>query len=159
MYIDEQGSEPTLLIVDDDIIQKTILKKPLSRLNIHTIFAFSGPECIDILKRKNNIKLILLDIMMPEINGFQTLSAIRTFNTDVPIISMSASATENDIEKLLGHGFAESILKPISANKIKEVFDLYNNERSVFDETTEQENSDSALLLKHLTLCANKMAW
>ena len=80
--------------------------------------ARTGQEAIDILRKNPEIDLILMDIQMPVMNGFEATRQIREFNKDVVIIAQTASGLREDKERLIGVGCNEYISKPIKKNKL-----------------------------------------
>ncbi|MGB5529893.1 MAG: response regulator, partial [Ignavibacteriaceae bacterium] len=116
-----------VLIVDDDPDTLFTLNEMVQITGCKTHLAKSGLECLKILESVIP-DLILLDIMMPEMDGFQTLKNIRN-NIDlsaVPIYAVTAKAMVGDKEIILKHGFNDYIPKPVSsniiANKIAQLF-------------------------------------
>jgi len=116
-----------VLIVDDDPDTLFTLNEMVQATGCNTYLAKSGFECLKILEQ---IKpdLIMLDIMMPEMDGFQTLKNIRT-NTDlegIPIYAVTAKAMVGDKEIILKHGFNDYIPKPVHSaiisGKIAQLF-------------------------------------
>jgi two-component system chemotaxis sensor kinase CheA len=89
--------------------------------------AKSGIECLKLLEQVHP-DLILLDIMMPEMDGFQTLNNIRANNqlAGIPIYAVTAKAMIGDKEIILKHGFNDYIAKPVNStiisNKIEQLF-------------------------------------
>jgi CheY-like chemotaxis protein len=108
-----------VLIVDDDPDTLFTLNELVMATGCKTYLAKSGLECLKILE---NIKpdLIMLDIMMPEMDGFQTLKNIRsnTHLSAIPIYAVTAKAMVGDKEIILKHGFNDYIPKPVSSSII-----------------------------------------
>ena len=116
-----------VLIVDDDPDTLFTLNEMVQATGCKTHLAKSGMECLKILE---NVRpdLIMLDIMMPEMDGFQTLKNIRS-NTDlagIPIYAVTAKAMVGDKEIILKHGFNDYIPKPVNStiisSKIAQLF-------------------------------------
>ncbi len=108
-----------ILIVDDDPDTLFTLNEMVQATGCKTYLAKSGIECLKILETITP-DLILLDIMMPEMDGFQTLKNIRS-NTDlsgIPIYAVTAKAMMGDKEVILKHGFNDYIPKPVNSNII-----------------------------------------
>ncbi len=94
--------EKTILIVDDDHRNIFALQNALEKQHANIITAQNGIECLDILKNNTNIDLILMDIMMPNMDGYETMEHIR-MNLglhEIPIIALTAKAMPNDKEKM-----------------------------------------------------------
>lgn len=102
----------TILITDDDFNSFCLLKEYLSNYNIKTLYASSGSEAIE-LCIKNDISLILMDIIMKGMNGFETALHINSFKKDIPVIFQTAFAkeyTKDELMNNIGNGYLE---KPI----------------------------------------------
>lgn len=116
-----------ILIVDDDPDTLFTLNEMVQATGCKTRLAKSGMECLKILENTRP-DLIMLDIMMPEMDGFQTLKNIRS-NTDlggIPIYAVTAKAMVGDKEIILKHGFNDYIPKPVNStiisSKIAQLF-------------------------------------
>ena len=117
----------TILIVDDDADTLFTIDEMVQGCNCHTLLAKNGVECLEVLDR-NIPDLILLDIMMPEMDGFQTIQRIRADARwkNIPVFAVTARAMSDDKEVILRHGFDDYIPKPVKTSiitsKIKELF-------------------------------------
>jgi CheY-like chemotaxis protein len=85
-----------VLVVDDDVRNLFALTTAFERFNINTITAESGKEAMSILSENNEIDIVLMDIMMPEMDGYETTQKIRREhkNTALPIISSDCKSDE-----------------------------------------------------------------
>jgi two-component system chemotaxis sensor kinase CheA len=116
-----------VLIVDDDPDTLFTIDEMVKDCNCKTILAKNGIECLDKLKQSTP-DLILLDIMMPEMDGFETIKNIRESAEwkDIPVFAVTARAMANDKEIILKHGFTDYIPKPVKSTiitfKIKQLF-------------------------------------
>jgi CheY-like chemotaxis protein len=104
-----------VLIVDDDERNRFALSSYLDSYEMHITVAKNGREAIDILKNGDKIDVILLDIMMPILDGFETLKILRSDDSfkKIPVIAVTAKAMKGDKEKCLEAGAWEYIPKPI----------------------------------------------
>lgn len=102
-----------ILIVDDESRMRKLVKDFLSKKNFEVLEAEDGEKAVDIFFEEKDIALILLDVMMPKMDGWQVCREIRQYSK-VPIIMLTAKAEEND--ELLGFklGVDEYISKPFS---------------------------------------------
>ena len=113
-----------VLIVDDDSSTLFTLSEIVQSANCNPILAHSGKECLELLETKTP-DLILLDIIMPEMDGFKTIKQIKRNNkwSDIPVIAVTAKAMKEDNDIILKHGFSDYIPKPVNpafvAHKIK----------------------------------------
>ena len=105
--------EIKILVVDDEERMRKLVKDFLSIKGYKVIEAADGEEAIEIFMSDKDIKLVLLDVMMPKLDGFDTLKGIREYS-EVPVIMLTARAEERD--ELMGFklGVDEYITKPFS---------------------------------------------
>lgn len=103
----------TVLIVDDEARMRRLVKDFLTKAGYHVIEAEDGDQALDLFYTNKNISLIILDVMMPKMDGWQVCREIRDFSK-VPIIMLTARGDEKD--ELLGFelGVDEYITKPFS---------------------------------------------
>jgi len=109
-----------ILIVEDDILNYYLLEEALEKTNVQISHARSGREAIDYC-RNIEFDLILLDIQLPVVNGYDAAIGIRKTNPYVPIIAQTANAMSEDKSKCLAVGCNEYMSKPID---MKELFNL-----------------------------------
>jgi CheY-like chemotaxis protein len=109
-----------VLVVDDDVRNLFALTTAFERYNINTITAESGQEAIDILSENNSIDMVLMDIMMPEMDGYETTQKIRREhkNSNLPIIAVTAKAMKGDREKCIEAGASDYITKPVKIDQL-----------------------------------------
>jgi CheY-like chemotaxis protein len=109
-----------VLVVDDDVRNLFALTTAFERYNIRTITAESGQEAMSILDEDHDIDIVLMDIMMPEMDGYETTQKIRREhkNTGLPIIAVTAKAMKGDREKCLEAGASDYITKPVKIDQL-----------------------------------------
>lgn len=112
--------EKTILIVDDDDRNIFVLSQALEIKGIKTLIAKNGVECISMLKTEKSIDMILMDIMMPEMDGYETMKYIRNeLKLDkLPIISLTAKAMKKDRERAFDSGATDYIIKPFELDEL-----------------------------------------
>jgi CheY-like chemotaxis protein len=110
----------TVLIVDDDMRNLFALTTALERFNLNIITAESGQEAIDTLERQPNIDIVLMDIMMPEMDGYETMKRIRKEekNKDMTIIAVTAKAMKGDRQKCIESGASDYMTKPVNVDQL-----------------------------------------
>jgi HAMP domain-containing protein/signal transduction histidine kinase/CheY-like chemotaxis protein len=110
----------TVLVVDDDVRNLFALTTAFERYNINTITAESGQEAINILGENSGIDMVLMDIMMPEMDGYETTQKIRREhkNNNLPIIAVTAKAMKGDREKCIEAGASDYITKPVKIDQL-----------------------------------------
>ncbi len=109
-----------VLVIDDDIRNVFALTSTLEQRGMKVVFAENGREGIDRLLQHPNTDLILLDIMMPEMDGYETARAIRAMPRfeHLPIISLTAKAMKGDREKAIAAGASDYITKPVEVDQL-----------------------------------------
>ncbi len=110
-----------ILVVDDDVRNLFALTTVFERLNINTITAESGKEAIDIINNDSpNVDMVLMDIMMPEMDGYETIQKIRREhkNSTLPIIAVTAKAMKGDRQKCIEAGASDYITKPLKIDQL-----------------------------------------
>lgn len=120
--------DKTILVVEDVDSSFEFLKVVLEKSGINTIWAKNGKESIKICKENPNIDLVLMDINMPVMNGYEATKEIKRTNPDIPIIAQTAYAVSGDKEKALNAGCNDYISKPINRKILKEkLLMIFNN--------------------------------
>jgi CheY-like chemotaxis protein len=109
-----------VLVIDDDIRNVFALTSTLEQRGMKVVFAENGREGIDRLLQHPNTDLVLLDIMMPEMDGYETAHAIRSMSRfeHLPIISLTAKAMKGDREKSIAAGASDYITKPVDVDQL-----------------------------------------
>jgi HAMP domain-containing protein/signal transduction histidine kinase/CheY-like chemotaxis protein len=109
-----------ILVVDDDVRNLFALTTVFERHNINTITAESGKEAIAILNENPKIDMVLMDIMMPEMDGYETTQKIRREhkNNLLPIIAVTAKAMKGDRQKCIEAGASDYITKPLKIDQL-----------------------------------------
>ena len=106
-------SDSTILVVDDEKRMRKLVKDFLVKQNFHVLEAADGEEAIDIFLENKGIELVILDVMMPRMDGWDTCREIRQYS-QVPIIMLTARGEEHDELKGFELGVDEYIAKPFS---------------------------------------------
>lgn len=102
-----------ILVVEDDLSSRELLKKVLLKFKAECVCVRNGKEALDILGAKT-FDLILLDIKMPVLNGYEAIKLIKEMNINTPVIAQTAYAFSEDRKQLLETGFDGYIAKPIN---------------------------------------------
>lgn len=104
-----------VLIVDDDIRNIFALSSVLERQGMNVISAENGKQGIEVLLSNPSVNIVLMDIMMPEMDGFEAIRIIRSMErfNDLPVFALTAKAMKGDREKCLECGANEYVVKPI----------------------------------------------
>ncbi|MGA5559986.1 ATP-binding protein, partial [Streptomyces platensis] len=109
-----------ILIVDDDIRNVFALTHVLGRVGISVKYAENGREGLEVLDRTPDVSLVLMDIMMPEMDGYEMIKAIRHAPrfADLPVIALTAKAMPGDREKAIESGANDYIPKPVDVDRL-----------------------------------------
>lgn len=122
-----QGEEELILVAEDDNINFALIKKILNSANYNVIRACDGVEAIKIAQENEDIDLILMDIKMPNLNGYEAYIKIREFNSQIPIIAQTSYSFPEEIERIKQIGFSDFISKPLNKEKLLELVGKYFN--------------------------------
>ncbi|CAI8752416.1 Histidine kinase [Priestia megaterium] len=116
-----------VLIVDDDQRNIFALKTALAKQGMTIMTAHNGIECLEMMKNSEPFDLILMDIMMPQMDGYEAMQKIRgeLKLVDLPIIALTAKAMKNDREKCLEAGASDYISKPLDLNQLFSVMRVW----------------------------------
>ncbi|HYC43831.1 MAG TPA: response regulator, partial [Noviherbaspirillum sp.] len=109
-----------VLIVDDDLRNIFALSSVLERQQMKVLFAENGKDGIEVLEKDPTIEIVLMDIMMPEMDGYDTMRAIRAIPRfkSLPIITLTAKAMKGDRDKCLAAGASDYITKPVDVAQL-----------------------------------------
>ncbi|MET0985277.1 MAG: response regulator, partial [Steroidobacteraceae bacterium] len=119
-----QSDEPLqgrkVLVVDDDIRNIFALNSLLERHHMNVISATNGQDAIDIIDKTPELSLVLMDVMMPEMDGYETMRRIRSNAKfrQLPIIALTAKAMKGDREKCLEAGASDYVAKPVNTDQL-----------------------------------------
>ena len=109
-----------VLIIDDDVRNVFALTSVLEGRGMEVRFAENGREGIEALTRDPEVDVVLMDIMMPEMDGYETMRAIRKLDSfrSLPIIALTAKAMRGDREKCIEAGASDYIAKPVDTEQL-----------------------------------------
>jgi HAMP domain-containing protein/CheY-like chemotaxis protein/signal transduction histidine kinase len=109
-----------VLIVDDDLRNIFALSSVLERQQMKVLFAENGKDGIEVLEKDPTIEIVLMDIMMPEMDGYDTMRVIRSIPKfkSLPIITLTAKAMKGDRDKCLAAGASDYITKPVDVAQL-----------------------------------------
>ncbi|HEX6746100.1 MAG TPA: HAMP domain-containing protein [Longimicrobium sp.] len=117
---DSAFSGKKVLIVDDDVRNIFSLTSVLEGQGMEVVFAENGKDAVDVLRANPDIDIVLMDVMMPEMDGYETTRAIREMPefAELPIISLTAKAMKGDREKSISSGASDYITKPVDTDQL-----------------------------------------
>ncbi|MER6531925.1 HAMP domain-containing protein [Streptomyces sp. NPDC001508] len=122
-----------VLIVDDDIRNVFALTSVLEQHGLSVLYAENGREGIEVLEQHDDVAVVLMDIMMPEMDGYATTTAIRRMPqfAGLPIIALTAKAMKGDREKAIESGASDYVTKPVDPDHLLTVMRQWMHEEAV----------------------------
>ncbi|MGW0625248.1 HAMP domain-containing protein [Streptomyces sp. NPDC002758] len=119
-----------VLIVDDDIRNVFALTSVLEQHGLSVLYAENGREGIEVLEQHDDVAVVLMDIMMPEMDGYATTTAIRRMPqfAGLPIIALTAKAMKGDREKAIESGASDYVTKPVDPDHLLSVMEQWMRE-------------------------------
>ncbi|MFF3754510.1 ATP-binding protein [Streptomyces sp. NPDC002018] len=120
-----------VLIVDDDIRNVFALTSVLEQHGLSVLYAENGREGIEVLEQHDDVTVVLMDIMMPEMDGYATTTAIRRMPqfAGLPIIALTAKAMKGDREKAIDSGASDYVTKPVDPDHLLTVMEQWMRDR------------------------------
>jgi CheY-like chemotaxis protein len=117
---DEDLVGRTVLLVDDDSRNIFALSSVLERRGMKVLTATTGREAIELVEKTPSLAIVLMDIMMPEMDGYQTIEMIRKDPAyrRLPIVALTAKAMKGDREKCLEAGASDYLAKPVNTEQL-----------------------------------------
>lgn len=144
-----------ILIVEDNKINQQVLQLSLERYKVHVTVASNGKEAIRVLEKDSTYNLILMDLRMPEMDGYQATDYIRRqLMLDIPIVILTASALRNERQKSIELGANEYVTKPFTPQDLRNCLHRYLSglnilkEQSVTKEITQEQLYDLSMLFQ-----------
>jgi CheY-like chemotaxis protein len=109
-----------VLIVDDDVRNVFALTSVLEANGMEVLFAENGNEGLECLRANEDVDLVLMDIMMPELDGYQAMQALRALPEfeRLPVIALTAKAMKGDRERSIASGASDYITKPVDTDQL-----------------------------------------
>ena len=111
----------TILVAEDERSNFILIKKILEGVGLNIIWAKDGEEAVQLCKTNNEIDLVLMDINMPKLNGFEATMQIKVFKSKLPIIIQSSYAKEFENDELMRINFDGFISKPFNRDELLEI--------------------------------------
>lgn len=119
----EKLNNKLALIVEDDPINNELLIFLLKRAGMQSLSAFNGHDALNLFEAHPEIDLVLMDIKMPGMNGYEITKKMKQIRPEVPIVAQTAYALEGDREKSIEAGCDDYIKKPIKKEELYRIMD------------------------------------
>jgi HAMP domain-containing protein/signal transduction histidine kinase/CheY-like chemotaxis protein len=119
-----------VLVVDDDVRNIFAITSVLESHQMEVVYAENGRAGIDALRDNPDIDVVLMDVMMPEMDGYETMKAIRRdpAHKSIPIIAITAKALKDDRDKCINAGASDYLPKPVDAAKLVQLISLWTKD-------------------------------
>lgn len=132
-HFQKTEQEPVFLIVEDDYANRLLLKTMLKNISNNILLAENGLEAVNICKQNQQVSMVLMDLKMPVMDGFEATREIKAFRPQLPIIALTAYAMSGDEQKARDAGCDEYLTKPVSKIKLFSLIEktITKNEHSV----------------------------
>lgn len=118
----------TILVAEDEELNFMMVREMLKRLNVNVLRAVNGQEAVEMAK-EHAIDLVLMDLKMPVMDGYEATRLIKAFNPSLTIVALTAYSSETDKEKALSCGCSDVIIKPINRENLYNRLDTYISNR------------------------------
>lgn len=110
-YRDLKGLK--ILVVEDVVLNQILMQELLHKQGVHTTIAENGLLAVEAVNNDTSIDMVLMDVQMPVMDGYEATRQIRITNTNIPIIGMTANAMDSDIKACLDAGMNAHVAKPV----------------------------------------------
>lgn len=118
-------NQKVILIAEDEKYNYLLLNEMLKGMNANIIWAHNGMEVLEACKTQQKIDLVLMDLKMPVMDGFEATQIIRSYFPDIPIIAQTAYTSEKERLRIFECGCNDIITKPFDANQFKTIINKY----------------------------------
>ena len=137
-YEDEGYGYKKVLIVDDNELNIKVVRRILEQSDLILDECYNGEECLEMVSEDNDYDVILMDIMMPVMDGIETLKKLKEMEDfDTPVIALTANAEDGAKQKYENLGFVDYIAKPFSKTEIEKKIDTVLKKRELEQEDNE----------------------
>ncbi len=115
------GTGKKILVIDDDLAIRVLLNAVLKRMKFEVELAEDGAVGLEKLQQNGHVDLVLLDLMMPRLNGYEFIEQVQKRYPDRPHIVVFTAAGRRGVEKIPSHAVCNSILKPFDLDTFLEI--------------------------------------
>jgi len=121
----DEKRNPNILIAEDVESNFLYLKAVLSKLNANVFWAKNGLEVLDICEKEKVMDLVLMDLQMPEMNGYEATQILKKKYPTLPVVAQTAFAMSDDREKALAVGCDDYLAKPIKSKDLLNITEKF----------------------------------
>jgi len=121
----DEKRNPNILIAEDVESNFLYLKAVLSKLNANVFWAKNGLEVLDICDKEKVMDLVLMDLQMPEMNGYEATQILKKKYPNLPVVAQTAFAMSDDREKALAAGCDDYLAKPIKSKDLLNITEKF----------------------------------
>lgn len=118
-------NQPLILVAEDTKLNYLLVKTLLSKLDVKLIHAWNGQEAVDLYARHPEIDIVIMDLNMPIMDGYQATTLLKKKNPSLPIVALSAYTLPQEIENAKKHGFDAYLTKPVKVNDLDRILEQY----------------------------------
>lgn len=142
-----------VLLVEDNKINQIVATQNLKKFKLNVTCVENGKIAVEKVKQ-HHYDMVLMDLHMPIMNGFEATSLIRKFNQNIPIVALSAAVMKEDIERTIKVGMNEHLAKPIDLIALKKILEKYleKNTCSINKNSKEINISNKRKIIKGINL-------
>lgn len=115
----------TILVAEDEEYNFYLTREILTFRKINVVHAWNGKEAVDIIKNNPDVNLVLMDVKMPVMGGYEATKLIKALRPELPVVALTAYALLGDKEKALENGCDDYLAKPVSMKDFEAVVDKY----------------------------------
>jgi len=126
--VTHRQESPVILIVEDDDMNRRLLEIILARHVKRLLLAINGKEAVEICRVHPEVSLVLMDLKMPVMNGYEATRAIKSFRRSLPVIAITAFAMNSDEQLARDAGCDDYLTKPVSMSSLKKIFNKFGIE-------------------------------
>ncbi len=135
MHLNYNWHDKTILIADDEYMNYILFEAILDETNSYLIHVKNGEQAIEKCMKNRNIDLVLMDINMPVVDGYEAVKKIKQVRNDLPVIAQTAYSASEDYYKCISAGFDEYIAKPIDRDLLfSKINSFFMNSKVMQDE-------------------------
>jgi CheY-like chemotaxis protein len=121
--VDQKIKKPVVLIAEDDDSNYKYIEIVLLYAEYEVLRAENGIDAVDLCRTNNDIRLVLMDIKMPLMDGFEATRQIRAFKPQLPVVALTAHVTTEDENAAIAAGCTEYVTKPVTKTRLLEIID------------------------------------